>query len=61
MVAILLIVLVLGYANAVEVDGTEKQREFWRGPTAQEKQAQADYVLTPQSIQRFGYRFGGDK
>jgi len=61
MVAILLIVLVLGYANAVDADGADRQRAFWGQPTSREVVREVDYVLTPQNVHRFGYRFGGDK
>jgi len=61
MVAIVLLVLVLGYANAVDSDGADKQRAFWGQPAPREVVREVDYTITPQSINRFGYRFGGDK
>jgi len=62
MAGILILLVVLAYAGAVDDHGTAKQSEFWGNqPTAREQAERVDYVLTPQSVQRFGYRFGGDK
>jgi len=60
MVGIVLLLVVLAYANAVDEHGSEKVGEFWRKhPTPKEQVMQADYVITPQNVTRFGYRFGG--
>jgi len=66
MVAILLVALVFAYANAVDDHGTAKQAAFWGKPVPTDKEKaerfeRPDYVITPQNLQRFGVRFGGEK
>lgn len=59
MFGILLLLVVLGYANAVDDHGSSKVVQFWGDrPTAREQLLREDYIITPQTIQRFGYQFG---
>jgi len=62
MVGIVLLVLVLAYASAVDDHGNDKLREFWGGhPTAREQVFKADYLLTPTTVTRFGVKFGAER
>jgi hypothetical protein len=61
MVPIVLLLIVLGYANAVDSHGSTKVEEFWGGHAARDEVLRADYVITPQTVQRFGVRLGGDR
>lgn len=63
---ILLLLVVLAYASAVDDHGAEKQAAFWGKPAPTEKERverfeRPEYVITPQNVQRFGVRFGGEK
>jgi len=59
---ILLLLIVLAYAGAVDEHGTQKQADFWGNKaTSRAEVERVDYVITPQNVQRFGYRFGSEK
>jgi len=58
MVGILLVLVVLGYANAVDAHGSEKLAQFWRQPTPAQVVAEVDSTYPAQRVNRFGYQFG---
>jgi len=58
MIGVILVLVLLGYANAADERASEKLAQFWRQPTPAQVVAEVDRDHPPQRVQRFGYQFG---
>jgi len=60
MVGVLLLLVVLAYAGAVDDHGTQRVQGFWgqADKAPREVVREVDYSITPKAIHRFGYQFG---
>jgi hypothetical protein len=60
MVGVLLLLVVLAYAGAVDDHGSDRVQTFWgrTDKAPREVVLEVDYSITPKSLHRFGHQFG---